>query len=196
MEGCCGGPPFRHSGCACRFTISTSFSHLAPEGNVRTCSQQVLQELLAIGTVTRGKRTGKHRLFATSQPLRGRILLRRAPTLNWFFVGGGGAIHFYLPPEVTASRTSDLSSPHRFSAIDPSVSGGVGEWLKPPDLKSGKGASPSGVRIPPPPPSIHPESSSIIHKTACQTLQMLGSFKNNLQSCPKHSACIRDYLTV
>jgi hypothetical protein len=27
-------------------------------------------------------------------------------------------------------------------------------------------------------------------------LQMLGSFKNHLQSCPKHSACIRDYLTV
>ena len=64
MEGCCGGPPFRHSGCACRFTISTSFSHLAPEGNVRTCSQQVLQERLAIGTVTRRKRTGKRRLFA------------------------------------------------------------------------------------------------------------------------------------
>jgi len=53
MEGCCGGPSFRHNGCACRFTISTSFSHLAPEGKVRTCSQQVLQERLAIGTVTR-----------------------------------------------------------------------------------------------------------------------------------------------
>ena len=28
MEGCCGGPPSRHSGFACRFTISTSFSHM------------------------------------------------------------------------------------------------------------------------------------------------------------------------
>ncbi len=46
------------------------------EGNVRTCGQQVLQERLAIGTVTRGKRTGKRRLSAKSQPLRGRILLR------------------------------------------------------------------------------------------------------------------------
>ena len=45
---------------------------LPHEGKVCTCSQQVLQERLAIGTVTRGKR----RLSAKSQPLRGRILLR------------------------------------------------------------------------------------------------------------------------
>ena len=36
MEGGCVGPPFRHSGCACRFTISTPFSHLAP-----TCRQRL-----------------------------------------------------------------------------------------------------------------------------------------------------------
>ena len=40
----------RHTGFACRCTLSTSFSQLGTnEGNVRTCSQQVLQELLAIG---------------------------------------------------------------------------------------------------------------------------------------------------
>ena len=45
---------------------------LTHERKVRTCSRQVLQERLAIGTVTRGKR----RLSAKSQPLRGRILRR------------------------------------------------------------------------------------------------------------------------
>ena len=56
-----GSPSARHS--------PTWHQH---EGNVRTCSQQVLQERLAIWTVTRGKR----RLSAKSQPLRGRILRR------------------------------------------------------------------------------------------------------------------------
>ena len=192
MEGCCGGLPSRHSG---SLAGSPSARHSSTwhqhEGKVRTCSQQVLQALLAIGTVTPGKTPS----LCNIPTLERANLAETGTNTQLVFLLVGGAIHFYLPPEVTASRTSDLSSPHRFSAIDPSVSGGVGEWLKPPDLKSGKGASPSGVRIPPPPPSTRPESSSIIHKTACQTLQMLGSFKNNLQSCPKHSACIRDYLT-
>ena len=56
-----GSPSARHS--------PTWHQH---EGKVRTCSQQVLQERLAIGTVTRGER----RLSAKSQHLRGRILLR------------------------------------------------------------------------------------------------------------------------
>ena len=56
------------------------------EGKVRTCSRQVLQERLAIGTVTRGKR----RLSATSHPLRGRILRRTGTNTQ---EGGLSIIH-------------------------------------------------------------------------------------------------------
>ena len=57
---------------ACSPSVLHSSTWHQHEGKVRTCSRQVLQERLAIGTVTRGKR----RLSATSHPLRGRILRR------------------------------------------------------------------------------------------------------------------------
>ncbi len=65
-----------HLATAVALAGSPSAFILTHEGKVCTCSQQVLQERLAIGTVTRGERTGKRRLSAKSQPLRGRILLR------------------------------------------------------------------------------------------------------------------------
>ena len=65
-----------HFATAVRLPVHHQYVILPHEGNIRACSQQVLQALLAIGTVTRGKRTGKRRLSAKLQPLRGRILLR------------------------------------------------------------------------------------------------------------------------
>ena len=61
-----------HFATAVRLPVHHQHVILPHEGKVRSCSQQVLQERLAIGTVTRGKR----RLSAKSQPLRGRILRR------------------------------------------------------------------------------------------------------------------------
>ena len=57
---------------AVRLPVHHQYSILPHEGKVRTCSQQVLQALLAIGTVTRGER----RLFEKSQHFTGGILLR------------------------------------------------------------------------------------------------------------------------
>ena len=63
-------------------------------------------------------------------------------------------LHFYLVASRIANNFKDnyFKLEKKIQILENDQSGGMGEWLKPTDLKSVKAARSSGVRIPLPPP--------------------------------------------